>query len=83
MASVLPIHRRKSPSRRQLNVTDDSGTEARVNFRQRKASGALLEPVSGVGEEAYWLPQSGFLHGLWGSTRIFIVGRRQQRPDGK
>jgi hypothetical protein len=60
---------------RLLNVADDTGAEARANFEQRKASGASLEPVAGVGEDAYWLPESGILHVLFGSTRIFIAVR--------
>jgi hypothetical protein len=62
----------KQPSR-LLNVADDSGTEVRANFEQRKAGGARLVPVSGVGEDAYWLPENGILHVLSGSTRIFIA----------
>jgi hypothetical protein len=62
----------RQPSR-LLNVADDTGPEARANFEQRKASGAPLKPVSGVGGDAYWLPQSGILHALSGSTRVFIA----------
>ena len=66
----------KQPGR-LLNVADDTSPEARANFQQRKAGGSAPAPVSGVGEDAYWLPETGMLHGLSGSTRIFIaVGGR-------
>jgi hypothetical protein len=61
---------------RLLNVADDTGAVARANFEQRKATGVPLAPVAGVDEDAYWLPESGILHVLSGSTRIFIAVRR-------
>jgi len=64
----------KQPDR-LLNVADDNGAEVRANFEQRQATGVPLEPVFGVGEDAYWLPESGVLHVLSGSTRIFIAVR--------
>lgn len=62
----------KQPNR-LVNAADDTSPEARANFEQRKAAGATLEPVPALGEDAYWLPESGILHALAGSTRIFIA----------
>jgi hypothetical protein len=59
----------------QLNVAEDSGPDARSNFTRRKRIAQRLVPVSGVGEDAYWLPDEATLHALSGSTRIYIALR--------
>ncbi len=62
-------------ARRLLYVADDSGPEAKLNFERRKASGVPFEPVTGVGEDAYWMPETATLHARAGSTRVFITLR--------
>jgi hypothetical protein len=59
--------------RGQLFVADDSGPEARLNFERRKTSGVPLQPVTGVGEDAYWMPETATLHARAGSTRVFVT----------
>jgi len=60
-------------SPRLLYVADDSGPEAKLNFERRKTSGVPFEPVTGVGEDAYWMPETATLHARAGSTRVFIT----------
>jgi hypothetical protein len=58
-----------------LYVADDSGPEAKLNFERRKTSGVPVEPVPGVGEDAYWMPETATLHGRAGATRVFVTLR--------
>lgn len=59
----------------QLNVAEDSGPDARDNFKRRKRIAQPLVPVHGVGEDAYWLPHEGTVHALANQTRIYIALR--------
>jgi hypothetical protein len=62
-------------SGQQLYVAEDSGPNARDNFKRRKRIAQPLVPVAGVGEDAYWLPDEAILHALANQTRIYIAFR--------
>jgi hypothetical protein len=61
------------PSGGLLYVADDSGPEARLNFERRKTSGVPVKPVTNLGEDAYWMPETATLHARAGSTRVFVT----------
>jgi hypothetical protein len=63
-----------------LDLSTDSRPDASAGFEQHKTAGGAVDPVAGLGDDAYWLPATATLHVLAGPTHLCLALRSDTRP---
>ncbi|MFB9180720.1 hypothetical protein ACFFX1_21460 [Dactylosporangium sucinum] len=53
-----------------LYVLDDSATSGREDFERDRSNPAVVEPVTGIGDDAYWTPDKTELQVISGKTHV-------------
>lgn len=65
-------------------ISDNSTEMARADFERGRANPSAVEPVPGVGDDAYWLPEKVELQVLSGTTHVVArFGGDSAPPDAK
>ncbi|HYN94085.1 MAG TPA: hypothetical protein VES42_09590 [Pilimelia sp.] len=55
-----------------LYVSDDSRPAAKEDFDRQRTDSSAAEPVTGVGDQGYWLPEFQALHVFRGATHLTV-----------
>jgi hypothetical protein len=63
-----------------LDVSDDSRPDAKIGFEQHKNDGTPIQPISGLGDDAYWLPTTSSMHILSGPDHVYLALRSDTNP---
>ena len=67
-----------------LYLLDDSADSGRTDFEQGRSNPAVVEPVTGIGDEAYWTPDKTELQVISGKTHVVTkFGGAYPPPDAK
>ena len=61
-------------------VSDDSRPTAVEDFENNLHTTSATDLVTGIGDQAYWLPQSTALHVLGGGTQLVVMFRGGKVP---
>lgn len=70
------------PAVQFLYVTDDSTDNGRTHFDTERTTATAAEPVTGVGDAAYWVPDRTTLHVLEGRTHVVVKFGGSAPPAG-
>jgi hypothetical protein len=60
------------PPLEYIYVSDDARTAAKDDFDQSRGASTTSETVDGIGDRAYWLPDSTALHVLSGGVHLTV-----------
>jgi hypothetical protein len=62
-----------TPKTSMIFVSDNSQPTAVQEYEQLQHSGQAVTPVSGLGDQAYWVAESNTLHVLVGKTHLKVL----------
>ena len=62
-------------------LSDDSRPAAADDFDRNGHTTNVTQPVTGLGDKAYWLPQLGALHVLSVGTHVVVMFRGGKVPS--
>ena len=68
------------PSSTFVYLSDDSRPTAVEDFDRNEHTTDATQAVTGLGDRAYWLPQSGALHVLSAGTQLVVIFRGGKVP---
>jgi hypothetical protein len=61
-------------------ISDDSRPTAQDDFESNAHTTNITQPVSGIGDRAYWLPETTTLHVLSTGTQLVVIFRGGKVP---
>ena len=65
-------------------ISDDSAGSGKTDFERGRANPSAAEPVPGIGDDAYWLPEKVELQVLSGGTHLVArFGGASAPPDAR
>ena len=65
-----------------LYLLDDSADSGKVDFETGRANPAVVEPVAGIGDQAYWTPDKTELQVISGKTHVITKFGGANPPPG-